>query len=144
MITIYKKTSKNKTFVLTNDLYFNKYTSEKLDERAESIISKIDGSNMNSKYSIESRFDGTTLNIDCLSTGCKTALNIMYFPEKIFSVSECGENALELIYSFHEGQIYCDYPMIAFNMTEAKVIDGNKEVVFDDYEKLKVWWCDEK
>ena len=136
MITIFKKKAipKNKELIKINDVYFNKYTSAKLDKRAEEIIYRIDSSKMIDQYTISSRFDGTRLNIDKLSTGCKTVLNIMYNPDKIFDVSECGENALEVIYSLETGRIYCDYPMIAFTMQEVEVIDASGSHVIKDYE----------
>jgi len=51
------------------------------------------------KYAISSRFDGMKLNIDKLSTGCKTALNVLYNPDKVFDIRECGDNALDVIYA---------------------------------------------
>ena len=100
MIKIYKKKAipESLELIKINDQYFNKYTVELLDGRAADIIEKIDSSRIIDKFFIESRFDGTKLNIDKLSTGCKTALNILYNPDKIFDISECGENALEIIY----------------------------------------------
>ncbi len=145
MIKIYKNKSVPKTeqVVKINDTYFNKYTSGMLDEKAKDIISRIDMSKMLDRYTITSRFDGTKLNIDKLSTGCKTALNIMYNPDVIFDVSECGENALEVIYSMRAGKIYCDYPMIAFNMEAVVAIDKSGDRVIKDYEELREWWKDE-
>ena len=94
MITIYKKKAiKNMELVALNDVYFNKYTSDMLDEKAANIIKKIDCSEMLDKYTIRSRFNGNVLNIDKLSTGCKTVLNIMYNPDKVFDICECGDNA---------------------------------------------------
>lgn len=145
MITVYKKKSISRKMIVEkfNDTFFNKHTAEMLDERADSIISQIDKSRMIDKYSIASRFDGTRLNIDKLSTGCKTALNIMYNPDRIFDVSECGENALEVIYTLKEGKIYCEYPMIAFNMEKVEAVDATGRHLFTDYEKLREWWKDE-
>ena len=145
MITIFKKKAipKNKELIKINDVYFNKYTSAKLDERAEEIIYRIDSSKMIDQYTISSRFDGSRLNIDKLSTGCKTVLNIMYNQDKIFDVSECGENALEVIYSLEAGKISCDYPMIAFNMKEVEAVDSSGSHIISDYEALKEWWKDE-
>ena len=100
MITVYKLKNipKDMEVIELNDVFFNKYTSEKIDERASDIIQEIDQSNMVDKYTIRSRFDGSVLNIDKLSTGCKTVLNVMYNPDKIFDIRECGENALDMIY----------------------------------------------
>ncbi len=145
MITIYKKNTIPETeeVVRFNDIYFNKNTADLLDDRAKNIIKQIDHSEMLEKYAIGSRFDGTRLNIDKLSTGCKTALNVMYNPDRIFDICECGENALEVIYSLDAGKIYCEYPMIAFNLEKAKGIDDRGVHEFDDYEDLREWWKNE-
>ncbi|WP_034445763.1 DUF4869 domain-containing protein [Butyrivibrio sp. AE2032] len=145
MIRVYKKKTIPKAVdvIRMNDVFFNQNTAEMLDERARDIIRRIDKSEMIEKYTITSRFDGTALNIDRLSTGCKTTLNIMYNLDKIFDISECGENALEVIYSLDEGQIYCDYPMIAFNMQEVEIEDVDGVRAISDYEELREWWKNE-
>lgn len=108
MITIYKKKAipKQMELVGLNDIFFNKYTAKLLDDKAKDYIFKIDGSEYVNKYVIHSKFDGMSLNIDKLSTGCKTVLNIIYNPEKIFDIRECGENALDIIYALSKGNIY--------------------------------------
>ncbi len=145
MITIYKKKpSKNGMELVTlNDIYFNKYTVEMLDDKAADIIDKIDDSKMLSKYTISSRFNGTVLNIDKLSTGYKTVLNIMYNPDKIFDICECGDNALDVIYALPLGNVYCSYPFISFEMDKVNVCDKHGTRVIDSYEALKEWWTDE-
>lgn len=143
MITIYKKKKASDTLVTWNDVFFNKNTVNHLDDRAKELIAKIDRSEMLDRYTIKSRFDGTVLNIDKLSTGCKTVLNVLYNPEILFDLRECGENALDALYSLEQGRGYCDYPMISFDMTEVKVYDGKEERVIQDYETLKEWWQNE-
>ncbi len=145
MITVYKNSAIPVTeeIVRFNDIYFNKYTADLLDDRARDIIKQIDQTEMLGKYAIESRFDGTKLNIDKLSTGCKTALNVMYNPNNIFDICECGENALEVIYGMDAGKVYCEYPMIAFTMEKVQGIDNNGVHEFDDYEDLRTWWKNE-
>lgn len=145
MIEVYKlKPNQRKIKVeKMNDVFFNKYTSMKLDERAKNIIQKIDHSKMINQYSIKSRFDGMTLNIDKLSTGCKTALNIFYNPDKVFDIYECGDNALDVIYSFENGKIYCEYPLISFDMKKVKAIKDQNTKVIDSYDELKEWWLNE-
>lgn len=145
MITIYKKKviPKNMQLISLNDIYFNKFTFEMLDKRAAEIIKQIDHSEMLDKYTISSRFNGTILNIDKLSTGCKTALNILYNSDKIFDICECGDNALDVIYSLPVGNVYCSYPFISFEMDKVNVCDkyGTREIA--SYEELKEWWSDE-
>ena len=145
MITVYKKKpgSKGMELVALNDIFFNKYTVSLLDERAGEIIARIDHSEMLGPYAIRSRFDGMTLNIDRLSTGCKTALNILYNPNRIFDIRECGDNALDAIYALPIGNVYCDYPLISFDMDGVNVCDKKGVREIRSYEALKEWWTDE-
>ena len=129
--------------IINNDIFFNRTTVEVLDSKAAEIIMKIDGAEMIDKYTIQSKFDGNTLNIDKLSTGCKTALNIFYNPNNVFDIRECGDNALDLIYTLPSGNICCDYPLISFDMTTANVCDKNGLRSVTDYEELKEWWIGE-
>lgn len=145
MITIYKKKNKpkNMELIILNDIFFNKYTAERLDDRAEEIIAKIDHSKMLDKYAISSRFDGMKLNIDKLSTGCKTALNVLYNPDKVFDIRECGDNALDVIYALPCGNVYCEYPLISFDMDKVNVYEKKGMREIDSYEELKEWWTSE-
>ena len=95
-------------YVELNDLFFNQNTVSKLDDRANAIVEKIDASKLIGKYKMESKFNGVTLDIDCLSTGCKTVLNVMYFPNMVFCMKECGDNALEVLYGLETGAVYSD------------------------------------
>ena len=142
MITVYKKKTLPKSMdtVHVNDVFFNKYTVDKLDSRAESIIKTIDNAEQEGKFQIRSCFDGSLLNIDKLSTGCKTVLNIIYNPDRIFDIRECGDNVLDLIYSLDIGNVFCDYPVISFSMDKVIVTEKNQEKVIDDYDELKEWW----
>ena len=91
MITIYKNKKDipdNMDYVELNDVFFNQNTGSKLDDRAKVIVEKIDNFRLIGKYKIESKFNGVTLDVDCLSTGCKTVLNVMLFPDKVFCIKE--------------------------------------------------------
>ena len=143
MISVYKELKdipKDSEYIEINDIFFNQHTAMKIDERAADIINRIDNSKLISKFKIESRFDNIVLNIDKLSSGCKTALNVLYFPDKVFCVKECGENALSEIYSFEEGKIYSNYPMIPFDMKKVLAVTSEKSLITEDYEELKEWW----
>lgn len=145
MITIYKKKQipKNMELIVLNDIYFNKFTVSLIDDKAAKIISKIDNSVMLSNYTISSKFDGGVLNIDKLSTGCKTVLNVLYNPDKIFDIRECGDNAIDVLYGLQTGNICCDYPLISFDMIEAKVYTPDGIQTMSSYEELKEWWSNE-
>ncbi len=145
MITVYKKKyiPKDMELITINDVYFNKYTVELLDERAKDIIAHIDESDAILPYNIISKFDGAMLNIDKLSSGCKTVLNVLYNENKVFDIRECGENALDELYALEHGNVFCEYPLISFEMQEVYVADKKEKRVICDYEELKRWWSDE-
>ena len=147
MITIFKNKKDipdDMHYVELKDVYFNQNTVSVLDDRAGAIVEKIDASRLIGKYKIESKFNGVTLDIDCLSTGCKTLLNVLYFPEKVFCLKECGDNALEVLYSLEAGTVYSDYAIIPFDMDKVKVSDKNGTRIISDYEELKEWWNNEE
>lgn len=147
MITIYKNKKDipdDMEYVELNDVFFNQNTVARIDDSARAIIEKIDASKLLGKYKIESRFNGVTLDIDCLSTGCKTVLNVLYFPDKVFCLKECGNNALEILYGLETGSVYSDYAVISFDMEKVKVSDKRGTRVISDYEELKEWWENEE
>ena len=147
MITIYKNKKNipdNMDYVELNDVFFNQNTVSKLDDRAKVIVEKIDNSRLIGKYKIESKFNGVTLDVDCLSTGCKTVLNVMFFPDKVFCIKECGDNALEVLYKLEDGAVYSDYAVIPFEMDKVRVFEGERARIISDYEELKEWWENEK
>jgi hypothetical protein len=145
MLEVYKMNAipKGTEIIKMNDVYFNKYTAAMLDDRANAIMMEIDQSEMINRYSIKSRFDGMALNVDKLSTGCKTALNILYNPDKIFDIFECGDNALDVIYRFENGKICCEYPLISFEIEKVKAVGKKEEKIIKSYEELKEWWLNE-
>lgn len=147
MITIFKDKKdipREIEYVELNDLFFNQNTVLRLDERAEAVIEQVDQAKPAGKFKIISKFNGVTLDVDCLSTGCKTVLNVMYFPDKVFCMKECGDNALETLYNLDSGSVYSDYAVIPFTMgTVTTYSDGIRKEI-DDYEELKEWWSDEK
>lgn len=101
MITIYKNKQNipsNMEYIELNDTFFNQNTAIRLDSYAKKIIEQIDEAELIGKYKIMSKFNQVVLDVDRLSTGCKTVLNVLYFPDKVFCLKECGENALEILY----------------------------------------------
>ncbi len=147
MITIYKNKKdipQGVEYIELNDIYFNQNTVLKLDERAKKIIEQIDNAKLVSKYKIVSKFNSVILDIDCLSTGCKTVLNVLYNPEKVFCLKECGNNALEILYQLEKGMVYSDYALIPFNINVVVKCVSKTEQRIDDYEELKEWWNNEE
>lgn len=143
MITIFKNKKdipQDMEYVEINDLFFNQNTVSLIDERAEKIIEIIDDSRLVSKYKISSRFSNVVLDIDRLSAGCKTVLNVLYNPDKVFCLKECGNNALEVLYGLEGGYVYSEYALIPFEMGSVAIHTSLGEKVISDYEELKEWW----
>ncbi len=147
MITIFKDKKDipgDLEYVEWNDLFFNQNTVSFIDKRAEKIIEILDDSKLISKYKIYSRFDEVALDIDRLSTGCKTVLNVLYHPDKVFCLKECGNNALEILYHFETGFVFSEYALIPFTLDTVAVQSRSEKKVINDYEELKEWWSIEK
>ena len=71
-------------------------------------------------------------------------LNVLYFPDKVFCLKECGENALEVLYGLKAGAVYSDYAVIPFDMNEVNVSAERGMRVISDYEEWKEWWNNEE
>ena len=68
------------------------------------------------KYNSDLTFIGRTkelgaLNKSMLSTGTKTLLNIIAYPNRCFNVVECGSNAPQFIPRITEGYILWELPV---------------------------------
>ena len=147
MITIFKNKldiPNNMEYIELNDLFFNQNTTALIDKRAEKFIETIDGAKLIGKYKILSRFDDVAIDIDKLSAGCKTVLNVLYYPDKVFCLKECGNNALEILYNLEKGYVYSEYALIPFTMDSIMVQTKSMKKIISDYEELKEWWEDEK
>lgn len=147
MITIFKDKQdipQNMEYVELNDLFFNQNTVLLIDERAEKIIETIDSAKLISKYKISSKFNDVALDIDRLSAGCKTVLNVLYYPDKVFCLKECGNNALGVLYGLEKGYVCSEYALIPFDMASVFVQTKVGKEVISDYEELKEWWEDEE
>lgn len=147
MITIFKNKldiPNNMEYIELNDLFFNQNTTALIDRRAEKFIETIDGAKLIGKYKILSKFDDVAIDIDKLSAGCKTVLNVLYYPDKVFCLKECGNNALEILYNLEKGYVYSEYALIPFTMDSVMVQTKSMKKIISDYEELKEWWEDEK
>ena len=143
MITIFKNKQDippQMEYIEINDVFFNQNTVMQIDEHAKKVIKEIDGARLISKYKISSKFNEVVLDIDKLSAGCKTVLNVLYYPDKVFCLKECGSNALEFLYGLDKGQVYSEYALIPFDMESVMVQDRTGKKTIRDYEELKEWW----
>lgn len=89
-----------------NDKFFNKNTLLTDSNIVKRILRDIDGAVRVDNNRFQSKFSSSGIvSREFLSTGCKTALNIVEHPDTVFSTIECGINALDVILTLHEGKI---------------------------------------
>lgn len=90
-----------------NDFYFNMYGRLQDIELVRKFLHDIDDAEYNSATSVHSLWcNGDIITIDKLSTGLKTLLNIVQFPDVCFSLKECGRNVLRLLPLIRNGNAY--------------------------------------
>lgn len=96
-----------------NDLFFNARTLLSDTALVADILSTVD----KAKYNSDLTFIGRTkelgaLNKSMLSTGTKTLLNIIAYPDRCFNVVECGINALQFLPKITDGHILWELPVV--------------------------------
>lgn len=110
MIDIYTDVSLVSNLQRNNDLFFNTRTcNEKMTSVDTAVMQKIDHAVLKADNRIETPYGlGYITN---LSTGCKTVINILKYPDIIFSVDECGANAIELLFRMRDVKFFMSYPI---------------------------------
>lgn len=129
--------------VMYNDAFFDLALDNiKFDTHAQVIMKEIDGVKYSGGNRFYSKFNKETqVSVTELSTGCKTALNIYLFPNRIFYVGECGSNALDIILGMKNGSIFVTDFFIPAQFTNSiKIIHGDRNVIINnDIELLDIF-----
>lgn len=95
-------------YINDNESFFKCFVRVNEIEEAVQIIKSIDNAELLDENTglIKTPFGLTS--VDNLSTGCKTALNVAFikkhseFGVNTFNITECGYNALEVIFSMND------------------------------------------
>lgn len=114
---LYKPSNK---FVDDNDLEFSiKVNSINWDSEKKKVLSDFEGVKLDHtfpKYVI-SKYGGDSISLYEISSGCKTILNVINDPSKIYSLNECGRNAINYLYSLHvDINVYADNVILGNNL----------------------------
>ena len=145
MLKIYL--DKPEKVITANDNYFNKFTFQKLEyEQASDIIKRIDKVDLLKGLKVKSQFTEGELDLSKLSTGCKTALNVVTYPNEVFTAIECGLNALNVIYEKSVGKIYMKELITSITENvkcDILVIEKNGEHAFCDTKSMTDWYVGE-
>lgn len=140
MLKLYIGSDKNT--IRFNDAWFdNMYDRHELnvDADTEKIIKHIDNVRCIDKRRVESKYEpGIAISMRELSTGCKTAINILKCPDKKFIISECGDNAIKAILNFKDGNAVLEYFIIPREFSNnIEVIYNNKSIVVKNNRELE-------
>lgn len=118
----------DKSYCKFNDDWFNGNLKQiSFNDTIKKIIKLIDEVDYIGDYKFNSKFiPGTAVSVTELSTGCKTAINIAAFPNKIFNIAECGNNVINVILKYKQGNIYTPHFIMSnkFN-NDIEVITGH-------------------
>lgn len=141
MIDIYTEKGNTEDWIIQNDLYFNLYTAnEDITKKEINLIWQIDEAKLTPDKHIETKYGlGTIRN---LSSGCKTLLNILKYPDKIVCVEECGPNVLKIIFAMNNIKIYMSRPSFTDIPDDAKIRFNNTDVVTGS-KGYHTWWSKE-
>lgn len=136
---IHEASAKNSKIVVLNDAFFDFFILDKINinDNMKSILKKIDNVKYAQDYRVTSKFqDNVLIRMEEISTGCKTALNVFTFPDKIFFADECGENALQTIFNFKSGNIILTELILPlkFNNTIQVISKEHKKIINNNSE----------
>ena len=98
-------------FIRFNDRFFLLHFMDqvKITPEMACVISEIEGGTYVEPNMFTSKYyNHRAISVEYLSTGCKTALNCLAFPEKVFFADECGKNVLKVLFRQSQASIYFD------------------------------------
>lgn len=122
----------NKNYIKYNDIFFDDMIDNnklKINDNIKKVIKLIDGVDCIDEHKIVSKYQkGIAISIKELSTGCKTALNIVSCANKEFTLDECGDNAIQVIFNFKRGKARLTHFVVPRDFkNDIKVHVGQKE-----------------
>lgn len=142
MLTIYFRDAAHAEVQVCNDAWFRYNLHEiTFDDTVVNLIKTIEKTEYYGNYQIAGKFDGGSwLHVSKLSTGCKTAINVYAFPNEVFSVIECGPNALGEICKMQKGNIElpCFLGVSDFENNVCVITSGNKYIIKNHWELIKL------
>lgn len=96
----------------------------KLEDNSETrrILKSVDGADYSSDISFTSKFNGVNCSLILLSTGCKTALNVLYNKDVCFDLAQCGSSAVDAILLIKEGSVLLERIPITYGNGECSVL----------------------
>ncbi len=112
-----------------------------LSEKTSCIMQKIDQAVYNTPESFYGIDSVGVLDRSYLSTGTKTLLKIAQHTQECFHVIECGDNALNLLIYFEEGNVvWKNVNLFSFSGFSEElnnkidiVLDGKRFIIVDDF-----------
>lgn len=127
----------NKTVIDYNSEWFHAHTTKINfdDPVVKDMIHQIDEGDYVGNHMFTGKpHNGAPISVAYLSSGCKTAINIYSFTNKIFTLASCGRNALTAIFSLPRGSCHMSFFMLPRHMSgPINFIYNNKREVVDDF-----------
>lgn len=119
-------------------IYTDKIRMDNIDKE---IVKKIDKAKVREDGLMDTPFSNG-VSIDRLSTGCKTLILANHLgTNQIINISQCGNNALNMLFNLDNKSYYLSYCIIPSN-TEFKFpvkVNNRKKLYNGAYDLLEVW-----
>lgn len=130
-----KYVPKDMDVVSRNNAYFG-ITNISDTEEVKRVLKEIENAEYISAALYKSDLVGGAVSVQHLSTGCKTALNVLSSPEKCFNLISCGDNAIRSILKMRNGNVLCEAPPIVFGTEECSTV-VNREHICNNLKEFK-------
>lgn len=122
-----------------NDIWFGANKDRiKVDDNIKKLMSLIDGSTYVRDTTMVTRY-GEYIDMDYLSTGCKTAINAYANPNKIVDCIESGGNAILQMFRLKNGNLLVEIPPFSFEdySIDAILVAKGKRIEFTSSSNLE-------
>lgn len=125
MINIITHTGNNSIINFNDEYFCGTYMNYSFTDLDKKIIKQIDSAVIIDDDKIQTPFG--IASIEDLSTGCKTLININHNPNKIISIVECGDNAIDCLFeNFYNGEVtvYANFMIAPSKIVAPCRVDG--------------------
>lgn len=90
---------------LSDAVFDNDIGSFEITDEIAKVIKDIDGSDCIGGARVRTAF-GEIVELNYLSTGCKVAINVLRYPDRVVSCLEAGSNVTRYILHYKTGKVY--------------------------------------
>lgn len=144
---IFQKAKTDKTVIVDSRRFFfaNKKEEWFQDKVVQNIMWYVDNAKLVEGFCIRDRL-GKIVPPEYLSTGCKTAILVWLYPEKVFNMTQCGNNAFKCVsdicVKYDRTELTYRFLPLRF-LKNLKLQKDGVDITLDEYDELVDDWLEE-